>query len=327
MDFSAALPTFIITLREGVEAALVVGIVLACLKKANQDRLSDWAFGGILVGLVASAIVGTALSKLLQTVGSIQQYGPVLEPLLEAGFGLVAIVLLSWMLIWMTQQSWMLKSNLESAVGDALQSKYRSGWAVFNLTLFAVLREGFETVFFVMGRFQQGIAPAIGAVLGVISAAAIGLALFRWGIRLNIKRFFQVMGVFLILIVAGLSVTTLTNFDAAIQALAGLNRQSASLCFFYERFARHPSCMLGGQIWDFSQTLPMDKFPGIFFSALLGYTDRLYMSQAIGYIGVLLTVGSLYWRGINITAPPPARRFTDDQPRPSAIKRSTTSLD
>jgi high-affinity iron transporter len=99
MDFSAAIPTFIITLREGVEAALVVGIVLACLKKANQDRLRDWALGGVLIGIVASAIVGVALSNLLQRVAAIQQYGPVLEPLLEAGFGLVAIVLLSWMLV------------------------------------------------------------------------------------------------------------------------------------------------------------------------------------------------------------------------------------
>jgi high-affinity iron transporter len=313
MDVSAAIPTFIITLREGVEAALVVGIVLACLKKANQDRLREWALGGVLVGIVASAIVGTALSNLLQRVAAIQQYGPVLEPLLEAGFGLIAIVLLSWMLVWMTQQSRVLKANLECAIGEALQSKYSSGWAVFNLTLFAVLREGFETVFFVMGRFQQGIAPAIGAVLGVASAATIGLALFRWGIRLNIKRFFQIMGLLLLLIVAGLSVTTLANLDTAIQALAGLNRQSASLCFFYERFSRDPSCILGGQVWNLSKLLPMDKFPGIFFSALLGYTDKLYVSQAIGYIGVLLTVGTLYWRGIQGSAPTESRSKNRDR--------------
>jgi high-affinity iron transporter len=313
MDVSAAIPTFIITLREGVEAALVVGIVLACLKKANQDRLREWALGGVLVGIVASAIVGTALSNLLQRVAAIQQYGPVLEPLLEAGFGLIAIVLLSWMLIWMTQQSRVLKANLECAIGEAIQSKYSSGWAVFNLTLFAVLREGFETVFFVMGRFQQGIAPAIGAVLGVASAATIGLALFRWGIRLNIKRFFQIMGLLLLLIVAGLSVTTLANLDTAIQALAGLNRQSASLCFFYERFSRDPSCILGGQVWNLSKLLPMDQFPGIFFSALLGYTDKLYVSQAIAYVSVLLTVGTLYWRGIQGIVPTASRSKNPDR--------------
>jgi high-affinity iron transporter len=323
MDFSAAIPTFIITLREGVEAALVIGIVLACLRKANQHRLIDWAFGGVLVGLVASAIVGTALGKLLQSVGSIQQYGPVLEPLLEAGFGLIAIVLLSWMLVWMTQQSRMLKSNVESAISDALQSHYRSGWAVFNLTLFAVLREGFETVFFVVGRFQQGVAPALGAVLGVCSAVAIGMALFRWGIRLNIKRFFQVMGVLLLLIVAGLAVTTLGKFDSAIHTLANLNRQSASLCFFYERFARDPSCILGGQIWNLSKSLPMDKFPGLFLSALFGYTDKLYLSQAIGYLGVLLTVGGLYWRGIYANPAPPVRIAKADNPLTPSIDQPT----
>jgi high-affinity iron transporter len=323
MDFSAAIPTFIITLREGVEATLVIGIVLACLRKANQDRLTDWAFGGVLVGIVASAIVGTALGKLLQHVGSIQQYGPVLEPLLEAGFGLIAIVLLSWMLIWMTQQSRVLKSNLESAIDNAVQSQYGSGWAVFNLTLFAVLREGFETVFFVVGRFQQGVAPAVGAILGVFSAGVIGMALFRWGIRLNIKRFFQVMGILLLLIVAGLAVTTLSRFDTAIHTLANLNRQSASLCFFYERFARDPSCILGGQVWDLSKVLPMDQFPGLLISALFGYTDRLYLSQAVSYVGILLSVGGLYWRGISATASPVIKGLTSEKLSSSSTERPT----
>jgi high-affinity iron transporter len=171
-----------------------------------------------------------------------------------------------------------------------------------------------------MGRFQQGAASVIGALLGVASAVAIGLALFRWGIRLNIKRFFQIMGLLLLLIVAGLSVTTLANLDTAIQALAGLNRQSASLCFFYERFSRDPSCIMGGQIWNLSKILPMDKFPGIFLSALLGYTDKLYVSQAVGYIGVLLTVGSLYWRGINKIPSPVSRNLESDKPLSPSIE-------
>jgi high-affinity iron transporter len=105
MDFSAALPTFIITLREGVEAALVVGIVLACLKKAQAEQLNQWVYAGVVVGIVASALVGVLFSWGIQALSTTYpEYAPVIEPLLEAVFGVIAIALLSWMLIWMTSK-------------------------------------------------------------------------------------------------------------------------------------------------------------------------------------------------------------------------------
>ncbi len=84
MNFSTALPTFVITLREGVEAALVVGIVLALLKKAKQSRLNIWVYAGIAVGIVVSALIGVLFSWLIKVLGAANpQYTPVVEPMLE----------------------------------------------------------------------------------------------------------------------------------------------------------------------------------------------------------------------------------------------------
>ncbi|MFW6359587.1 MAG: FTR1 family iron permease, partial [Chroococcales cyanobacterium] len=147
MDFSAALPTFVVTLREGVEAALVVGIVLACLKKAERNALYRWVYSGIFAGIAASILVGLVLGGILRTLaGSDRLYAPVIQEFLEAGFGIFAIAMLSWMLIWMTQQAKSMKSEVEGAINAALKDNAAAGVGVFTLIFIAVLRERFETV-------------------------------------------------------------------------------------------------------------------------------------------------------------------------------------
>ena len=138
----------------------------------------------------------------------------------------------------------------------------RRGWGIFSLVFFAILREGFETVLFIAAKFQQGIAPAVGTALGIACAAAIGTAIFKFGLRLNIRKFFLYMGVFLILIVSGLVVTSLGHFDTAINTFAGLDRKSANVCVFYEHFASpmNRSCILGPMVWNLSKILPDDRF-------------------------------------------------------------------
>ncbi|KAM3110010.1 FTR1 family iron permease [Phormidesmis sp. 146-33] len=302
MDFSSALPTFVITLREGVEAALVVGIVLAYLKKAKQRHLNPWVYGGVAAGLVASAIVGVLFGWMLQSLGSSdQKYAPVLEPLLEGGFSLLAIALLSWMLIWMTQNARHMKQTVEGAIGSVLTTDTKAGWGVFSLIFFAVLREGFETVLFIAAKFQQGLVPALGAIAGIIASVGIGALLFKWGVKLNLRKFFMVMGALLLLIVSGLVVTALGHFDTAFNTLAQLDRKSQSLCFFYERFAKplDRNCILGPMVWNMSKILPDDRFPGIILSALFGYTQRLYFVQALGYGIFLITVGGIYFQSLS----------------------------
>jgi high-affinity iron transporter len=307
MDFSSLIPTFIITLREGVEAALVAGIVLACLTKAKQHHLKIWVYLGIVGGLIVSALMGGLFGWMIQALGAAS---PIAEPLLEGVFSLIAVVLLSWMLIWMTGQARYLKTQVEEGVSFALKTSNGSAWAVFSLVFIAVLREGFETVVFIAAKFQQGTLPALGAIAGIGVAAGIGILMFKWGVRLNLQLFFKVMGFLLLLLVAGLIVTALSKLDIVMQILAGQSRASESLCFYYERFARNPSCVLGSAVWDLSKVLPEDRFPGVLLSALLGYVDRLYLVQAIAYIVFLLTIGSLYFQSLSGKVFFPSRRIT-----------------
>ena len=299
MNLGEALPTFVITLREGVEAALVVGIVLACLKKSGQSYLSPWVFGGVAVGLLASAFIGVLFGWTIQILStSNQPFAPIMEALLEATFGLVAIAMLSWMLIWMTKQARFMKAEVEGAVSAALTQNSHAGWGVFSLVLIAVLREGFETVLFVVAKFQEGIIPAIGALGGILSAAGLGALLFKWGVKINIRLFFKYMGILLLFIVAGLVVSTLGLFDTVFNTLSQANRESAGLCFYYERFAKVHSCILGPMVWDTSKVLPQEQFPGLLLSALFGYTDKLYVVQALSYFVFLGTVGGMYFQSL-----------------------------
>jgi high-affinity iron transporter len=295
-DLTPALPTFVITLREGVEAALVVGIVLAYLKKAERSQLNSWVYGGVAAGLVASGLVGVAFAWTFQVVGTTNQtYAPVLKPLLEGVFSIVAIALLSWMLVWMTQQSRLLKAQIEGAVNTSL-SGGAAGWGILGLIFFAVLREGFETVIFIAAKFQQGPMPIVGAIAGLIVAVGIGVLLFQLGVKINLRLFFQVMGMFLLLIVAGLVVSTLAHLNLAFSRLAVLD-PAASICFSQPVLA-NASCLLGPLLWDTHRILPAREFPGIILHILFGYEDRVFLAEAVGYGLFLAIVGNLYLRSL-----------------------------
>ncbi|MDF5718116.1 MAG: FTR1 family iron permease [Rhizonema sp. NSF051] len=300
MNFSAALPVFVITLREGVEAALVVGIVLASLKRAKQSRLNPWVYTGIGVGIASSAFVGVLLTWVTQALSAANpQYAAVTEVFLEGVFSIIAIAMLSWMLLWMTKQARFMKAQVEGAITEALFTDSKAGWGIFSLIFIAVVREGFEAVLFVASNLQAGLMPAIGAVGGLAASAGVGVMLFKWGMKINIRQFFQVMGVLLVLIVAGLVVTALQRFDEGFANLALANRAtSAGLCLYYERFTKVHSCILGPIVWNSSKILPDEEFPGIILKSLFGYTQNLYLVQAVGYIVFLVTVGGSYLRSI-----------------------------
>lgn len=297
MDFSAALPPLIITLREGVEAALVVGIVLACLKKAKTEALNIWVYAGVIGGIAASVLVGILFSWGIQSLyTAYPDYAAALKPLMEAIFGVVAIALLSWMLVWMTSQAKFLKAEIEGNITAITNSK-SAGWGVFGLVFMAVLREGFETVVFIIAKFQLTLVPILGAITGLLGAVAIGFLLFKWGVKINIRRFFQIMGIFLLIIVAGLVVSALKHFDQTAAALVQMN-PTLGLCIYYDHFAANHSCILGPIAWNTSNILPDKQFPGLILKTLFGYRDKLYLVQVIAYLGFLLTIGSLYFNSL-----------------------------
>ena len=306
MDFSAAFPTFVVTLREGVEASLVVGIVLACLQKAGRRDLFRWAWVGIGVGAIASIAVGVLLGWGLQWLhASDAPWASAIEPLLKTFLAIAAIAALSWMLIWMTRQARSLKAELQGSVGQILAGS-SAAVGVFALVAIAVLREGFEAAIFILAKFQQGWTPALGAIAGIAGAVAIATALFRWGVRINLQLFFQVMGTFLLLVVAGLVVAACKYANAAALAFSQLEG-IGNLCWTAS------SCLLGPQLWNLHELLPDKKFPGLFLKAFLGYRDRLYLVQAIAYLAFLLPVGTAYWRSLNAPAPLPAKTSSPER--------------
>ncbi|MEM6445142.1 MAG: FTR1 family protein [Cyanobacteria bacterium P01_D01_bin.123] len=313
LNLSAALPGFAIALREGVEAALVVGIVLACLHKADRTDLNRWAYGGIGVGLAASTVVGLALQRGLQWLTAVNPtYTPVVEPLLKTTLGLVAIACLSWMLVWMTQQAKSLKGEIEGSVTASLRSQ-RAGWGVLSLITIAVAREGFELVVFLLTDFQQGIVPLAGAIIGILGATGIGIAMFGWGVRINIRDFFRVMGIFLLLVVGGLVVSVCKYVDASAIALS--QNLATDFC---TALPANASCVLGPQIWNAAATLPDKRGLGLVLKIIFGYRDRVYLAQIIAYVIFWLAIGKTYLQSAGITSSP----IKSSAIKSSAIKSS-----
>ena len=285
MDITPILPTFIVTLREGFEAALVVGIILACLQKAKQTKLYPWVYLGIAIGILGSILIGFVLATTVNHLTTINDvYAPLIKQLLATIFGFSAIVMLSWMLLWMNQQAKALKGEIESSVNSALQEN-GAAKAVLILTAIAVLREGFETVLFVLAKFQQQwTLPAIGAFLGLSTAVLLGWLLFAVGVKINLKLFFKVMSSLLILIVGGLVLSCLFHLDKTLAIWSELSSQS--LCLNVAS-----SCILGNQVWDGTAILPDGRFPGILLKALFGYRQTLYAVQVIFYAVFLAFFG------------------------------------
>jgi high-affinity iron transporter len=290
MDLSLAIPVFLVTLREGVEAALVIGIVLACLTKANATHLAPVVYRAIVVGLLASLALGGGLGASLHALGTASwPYAPALQQVIQAGTAAIAVGLLSWMLIWMTTQAKGLKQEVEASVTMALQRN--TDWGIFSLIFVAVLREGVETALFVGAQLQDGWMPALGAIAGLGGATLIGLGIFQGGLRLDLRLFFRVMGTMLLLIVGGLLITALRKLDAGLTLLNPLQPFAPTLCPF-----EPISCVLGPTAWDLSTILPDRQFPGILLKTLFGYTQHLYWGQAITYLVFWLSVGRLYWQ-------------------------------
>ncbi|HSS31780.1 MAG TPA: iron uptake transporter permease EfeU [Solirubrobacterales bacterium] len=193
------IPTFVITLREGVEASLIVGIIAAFLvKEGRQDALRQMWFG-VAIAVVLCTIVGVGLDLIGEQLPQQEQEG------MESIIGVIAVATISYMIVWMTRHSRGIKAELEGEAASALATG--STMALVGMAFLAVLREGFETSVFLLAVFQDATdiaAAAAGAVLGLLCAVLIGLALYRGGVRLNLSRFFRFTGLILVFVAAGL---------------------------------------------------------------------------------------------------------------------------
>ena len=193
------LPSFVITLREGLEAALIIGIVAAFLvREGRPDALKR-----MWVGVGAAVAVCLAVGIVLRVVD--QQLPERGQQVLETVIAFVAVAMVTYMIVWMKQHARELRGSLEGSAATAVAAG--SAGALVAMAFFSVFREGFETAVFLIAVFQQGSSPVaagIGAVLGLVAALAIGWGIYRGGVRLDLQRFFKATGVILVIVAAGL---------------------------------------------------------------------------------------------------------------------------
>jgi high-affinity iron transporter len=200
------LPTFVIGLREGLEAALIVGIIAAFLRKQGRKDLLRWVYLGVGSAIVLCLAVGIALDVLSKDLPQRQQEG------LETVIGVFAVCMVTYMVVWMKRHSRELKGQLEELAADAIAGHSKAGRAMIAMAFLAVLREGFETVVFLLAAFNESgssTTAAIGALIGILVAVALGYGIYRGGVRLNLSKFFRATGLVLVLVAAGLVVNAL----------------------------------------------------------------------------------------------------------------------
>ncbi len=193
------LPTFIIGLREGLEASLIVGIIAAFLIQRGERSALRPMWLGVVLAIGLCTVAAIVLETVNRDLPHKQQEG------LATVLALVAVAGVTYMIVWMRRHSRELKGSLEHHAEAALLTG--SVIALVGMAFLAVLREGIETAVFLLAVFGNSSNPAAtgtGAALGIFVAVGLGYAIYRGGIRINLSRFFRVTGFVLVLVAAGL---------------------------------------------------------------------------------------------------------------------------
>lgn len=268
----------LIMLREGIEAALIVGIVAGFLKQSGYQRLLPYVWLGILLAAAACLALGLFIHR---KTGEIPQQQ---QELFVGLIGLVAVVMVTYMVLWMQKAARMMKQELHHSLQTALRRGRGHGWALVGMAFLAVVREGLESVFFLLAVFQQSPSAGMkwGAVLGLAASVVIGWLIYLGAIRINLARFFRYTGVFLIFVAAGLATG---SFRALHEA--GV----------WNVWQVHPLNWSLHMPADFSTVLHEDSPLGVLLGGFFGYTDHPVLGDFIIYFAYLLPVLWLFWRG------------------------------
>lgn len=263
--------SFVIALREGIEAALIVSILLAYLKQIGRTDRIGLVWWGTGAAIVLSAIAGTVIFA----VGA--EFEGAAEQIFEGLVTLSAVGVLTWMIFWMRRQGARIKSSLQQRVDMALHT---GGAAIATLAFVAVLREGVETALFLFAAARGtaveagGVAAQlIGALVGLALAVTLGALLYRGGVKMDLRAFFKITGTVLVVVAAGL-------FAYSLHEL-----QEAGWLPF-----------LSGVAWDVSSTLPDGTGVGAILRGLLGYNANPTWIEVAGWAAYLVIIGGLYLR-------------------------------
>ena len=286
--------TFLIGLREGLEAALVVGILVAYLRRLGR-RDAVWR---MLLGVVLAIVLALGLGALL-TFGA---YGLTsqAQEILGGGLSLIAVAMVTWMIFWMRRAGRGMKRTLESGIDDALENG--TVWALIAIGFVSVAREGLETTLLLWSMVQSfGRAPLslTGAVLGLAVAAIIGWFLARGAVRLNLGTFFTWTSGFLVIVAAGVLAYAIKDLQEAaviagpFTALAPTD-QLGIVTIGWQAFPF-------GWAFDVSNALPPGGTLATILQAVVGFMPRMSWLQVIAWAVYIAVVGFVFLRGAGLS--------------------------
>ncbi len=261
---------FLIGLREGLEAALVVSILIAYLVKIDRRDLLRPLWAGVGAAIVASLAFGALLT-----------FGPKgltfeAQEAIGGSLSILAVGLITWMIFWMAKTARRLSSDLRHKLDDAIAA---GRGAVVVMALFAVGREGLETALFLWAGAQATTGPTaqagplIGAALGVVAAVALAWLMYRGAVRLNLRVFFAWTGLFLVFVAAGVLSYGVHDLQEA-GILPGL----------------------GNLAFDVSAAIPPSSWYGTLLKGIFNFTPATTWLQLVAWTAYLVPVLVIYIR-------------------------------
>ncbi|WAC93757.1 iron uptake transporter permease EfeU [Mycobacterium sp. Aquia_213] len=276
--FGVFLGTFLIGLREGLEATLIVSIVAAFLKRNGQSTRP--MFAGVALAVLISVAVGVALDLVSATLPQAQQ------EMMETVINAIAVVFVTSMIIWMNRNAMRLKGELER---EAQQALNRGGaLALVVMAFLAVLKEGFETSVFLLAAAQTSHGnrwfAVLGGAVGIGASILLGIGLYFGGLKLNLGRFFRVTGVFLVLIAAGLVLGALRTAHEAGWLTIGQR-----------------------QVLDFSAWIPSQSVLGALLAGVFGIPTDPRLIEVLGWVLYAVPVLVAFLWPSRLAATPRAR--------------------
>jgi high-affinity iron transporter len=268
------LSTFVIALREGLEAALIVGILVAYIVRTDRRHLLKPLWTGVFAAIAASLGLGAILSF---TSAQLSTRG---EELFAGSTSLIAVGLVTWMVFWMKRTARTLRDELQGKVDTALVGGPIS---LALVAFFAVVREGLETALFIYTNFKTvGAASSatVGLVLGLAVSISLGYLIYNRSVKINLSKFFTVTGVALIIVAAGV----LSYGIHEIQELGWLPGADAF-------------------IWDVTPWIAKDSILGSILGGTIGFDTTTSFLQFLAWGGYLVAVLAPYLSKKSALAP------------------------
>jgi high-affinity iron transporter len=262
------LSALLIAAREGLEAALIIGIVLGYLNRTGRRDRMPFAYFGIAAAVFLSG--GLALG--MHLLGA--ELETPFEQIFEGTTMLLAVGVLTWMIFWMRYQARSVRANLERRVNSALRGG--QAWPLFALAFLAVFREGLEMALFMAANAfaADALSTLVGALAGLALATTAGALLYVYSIRLDLGMVFGLTSIFLVVFAAGLFASGIHEF----QEIGWLP-------------------ILTNTAWDTKWLLDSASGGGSVLRSLVGYNDQPSLLEVVTYVGYWAVVlqGVRWW--------------------------------